>query len=50
MTCLRLTASGAQASGDHLSAWSILSAAEGLRTGSGQLTLPLLLKMADERT
>ena len=36
--------------GDHPSAESILSAAEGLRTGSEQLTYLLFLKMADERT
>jgi len=36
--------------GDYPSAESILSAVEGLRTGSEQLTYLLFLKMADERT
>ncbi len=36
--------------GDYPSAESILSAAEGLRTGSEQLTYLLFLKMADEWT
>jgi len=45
-----LLARGAQASGDYPSARSILSAAEGLGTGSEQLMFLLFLKMADERT
>ncbi len=36
--------------GDYPSAEFILSAAEGLRTGSEQLTYLLFFKMADERT
>jgi type I restriction enzyme M protein len=48
MSCL--LARGAQASGDYPSVESILSAAEGLRTGSEQLTYLLFLKTADERT
>ncbi len=36
--------------GDYPLVESILSAAEGLRTGSEQLTYLLFLKMADERT
>ena len=36
--------------GDYPSAESILSAGEGLRTGSEQLMYLLFLKMADERT
>ncbi len=35
--------------GDYPSVESILSAAEGLRTGSEQLTYLLFLKMGDER-
>jgi len=35
--------------GDYPSAESILSAAEGLRTGSERLTYSVSLKMADER-
>jgi len=35
--------------GDYPSAESILSAAQGLRIGSEQLTFLLLLKMADEQ-
>ncbi len=35
--------------GDYPSAESILSAAEGLRAGSEQLTYLLFLKLADER-
>jgi len=34
---------------DYPSAWSILSVAEGLRTGSEQFTCLLFLKMADEQ-
>jgi type I restriction enzyme M protein len=45
-----LLARNAQASGDYPSAESILSAAEGLRPGSEQLTYLLFLKMAQERT
>jgi len=52
-----LLARGAQASGDYPSAWSILSSsatlridsAQGLRTGSEQLTFLLFLKMANRQ-
>ncbi len=40
---------GGMSYGDYPSVESILSAAEGLRTGSEQLTYLLFLKMGDER-